>query len=100
MPAKTTDKTEIPDEELATVADETARAARRVVAAFATDADEKLRRPVCVTRVRRLIVSQISAFYTAPVVDISKSRHGRPPRRGGVDQRFDRPGSIAAIGRI
>ncbi len=40
MPAKTTDKTEIPDEELATVADETARAARRVVAAFAADADE------------------------------------------------------------
>jgi hypothetical protein len=59
-----------------------------------------LRRPVCVTLVRRLIVSQISAFYTAPVVDISKSRHGRPPRRGGVDQRFDRPGSIAAIARI
>lgn len=40
MPAKTTDKTDIPDEELATVADETARAARRVVAAFASDADE------------------------------------------------------------
>ncbi len=37
MPAKTTD---IADEELEPVADETANSARRVVAAYATDADE------------------------------------------------------------
>ncbi|GAB2641276.1 hypothetical protein GCM10027169_06720 [Gordonia jinhuaensis] len=40
MPAKTSDKTEIPDEDLGPVADETANSARRVVAAYATDADE------------------------------------------------------------
>lgn len=38
MPAKTTDIAA--DEELAPVADETANSARRVVAAYATDADE------------------------------------------------------------
>ncbi|MCM3897802.1 MULTISPECIES: hypothetical protein [Gordonia] len=37
MPPKTTD---IADEELEPVADETASSARRVVAAYATDADE------------------------------------------------------------
>ena len=37
MPPKTTD---IADEELEPVADETAHSARRVVAAYATDADE------------------------------------------------------------
>jgi hypothetical protein len=41
MPAKTSDKTEISDEEdLEPVADETATSARRVVAAYAVDADE------------------------------------------------------------
>lgn len=40
MPAKTSDKTEISDEELEPVADETASSARRVVAAYAVDADE------------------------------------------------------------
>lgn len=40
MPAKTSDKTEIPEEDLGSVADETATSARRVVAAYATDADE------------------------------------------------------------
>ncbi|MCF8569022.1 hypothetical protein L5G32_01910 [Gordonia sp. HY002] len=38
MPAKTTEITT--DEELATIADETALSARRVVAAYAADADE------------------------------------------------------------
>lgn len=38
MPPKTTDLVE--DEELDTLADETAAAARRVVAAYATDAEE------------------------------------------------------------
>ncbi|MFC0316640.1 hypothetical protein ACFQNE_14555 [Gordonia phosphorivorans] len=38
MPPKTTDIVE--DEELDTLADETAAAARRVVAAYATDAEE------------------------------------------------------------
>lgn len=38
MPPKTTDLVE--DEELETLADETAQAARRVVAAYATDAEE------------------------------------------------------------
>ena len=40
MPAKTTDATDITDDELEPVADETANSARRVVAAYATDADE------------------------------------------------------------
>ncbi|WP_457537488.1 hypothetical protein [Williamsia sp. R60] len=40
MPAKTSDKTDLADEELEPVADETANSARRVVAAYATDADE------------------------------------------------------------
>ncbi|WP_168176622.1 hypothetical protein [Williamsia sp. 1135] len=41
MPAKTSDKTDISDEEdLEPVADETATSARRVVAAYAVDADE------------------------------------------------------------
>lgn len=40
MPAKTSDKTEISDEDLEPVADETANSARRVVAAYAIDADE------------------------------------------------------------
>lgn len=39
MPPKTTD-TETPDDEIDTVADETALAASRVVAAYATDAEE------------------------------------------------------------
>ncbi|WP_018178235.1 hypothetical protein [Jongsikchunia kroppenstedtii] len=39
MPAKTTDKDDI-DDDLTPVADETASSARRVVAAYATDADE------------------------------------------------------------
>ncbi|MCF8603283.1 hypothetical protein L5I01_07910 [Gordonia sp. HY442] len=38
MPAKTTEIAT--DEELVTIADETALSARRVVAAYATDADE------------------------------------------------------------
>ncbi|HEY9312990.1 hypothetical protein [Williamsia sp.] len=40
MPAKTSDKTDIADEDLEPVADETANSARRVVAAYAVDADE------------------------------------------------------------
>lgn len=40
MPAKTSDKTDLADEDLEPVADETANSARRVVAAYATDADE------------------------------------------------------------
>ncbi len=40
MPAKTSDKADISDEDLDPVADETASSARRVVAAYATDADE------------------------------------------------------------
>ena len=38
MPPKTT--ADLPDEDLEPVADETANSARRVVAAYATDADE------------------------------------------------------------
>lgn len=38
MPPKTTDL--VDDEELETLADETAQSARRVVAAYATDAEE------------------------------------------------------------
>lgn len=40
MDAKTTTETDIADEELEPVGDETARQAQRVVAAYATDADE------------------------------------------------------------
>ncbi|MCA1004942.1 hypothetical protein LCL87_04385 [Rhodococcus hoagii] len=40
MAAKTTAENEIADEDLEPVADETARQAQRVVAAYATDADE------------------------------------------------------------
>lgn len=40
MPAKTSDKTDLGDEDLGAVADETANAARRVVATYATDAEE------------------------------------------------------------
>ncbi|CRK53380.1 conserved hypothetical protein [Rhodococcus sp. RD6.2] len=41
MATKTTDtENDIPDEELEPVADETARQAQRVVAAYAADADE------------------------------------------------------------
>lgn len=40
MPAKTSDKTDLADEDLGAVADETANAARRVVATYATDAEE------------------------------------------------------------
>ncbi|MBT0566917.1 hypothetical protein [Williamsia sp. CHRR-6] len=41
MPAKTSDRVdELGEDDLATVADETAASARRVVAAYATDADE------------------------------------------------------------
>lgn len=40
MAAKTTTENDIADEDLEPVADETARQAQRVVAAYATDADE------------------------------------------------------------
>ncbi|MFD4180055.1 hypothetical protein [Rhodococcus sp. NPDC058514] len=40
MAANTTAENDIADEELEPVADETARQAQRVVAAYATDADE------------------------------------------------------------
>lgn len=40
MPAKTTDKTDILDDEIEPVADETAHQAQKVVAAYAEDADE------------------------------------------------------------
>jgi hypothetical protein len=50
--------------------------------------------------VRRLIAAQSSTLYTAPAMYIYMSRHGRPLRRGSVDDRFDRPGSIAAIARV
>ncbi|MFM1724394.1 MULTISPECIES: hypothetical protein [Rhodococcus] len=40
MAAKTTAENDIADEDLEPVADETARQAQRVVAAYATDADE------------------------------------------------------------
>ncbi|MCX6468025.1 MULTISPECIES: hypothetical protein [Williamsia] len=40
MPAKTSDTAEIAEDDIATVAAETAKSARRVVAAYATDADE------------------------------------------------------------
>ncbi|WP_197074725.1 MULTISPECIES: hypothetical protein [unclassified Rhodococcus (in: high G+C Gram-positive bacteria)] len=40
MAADTTETTDIADEEIETLTEETARMARRVVAAYATDADE------------------------------------------------------------
>jgi len=40
MPAKTSDKTDLGDEDLGAVADETANAARRVVATYSNDAEE------------------------------------------------------------
>lgn len=40
MPAKTSDNTDLAEEDLEPVADETANSARRVVASYATDADE------------------------------------------------------------
>ncbi|MFD0926138.1 hypothetical protein [Williamsia deligens] len=40
MPGKTTDKTDLVDDDLEAVAEQTASAARRVVATFATDAEE------------------------------------------------------------
>lgn len=40
MPPKTSDNTDIPDEDLEPVADETVAQARRVVASHAADSDE------------------------------------------------------------